>query len=54
MKYATMWAGPTLISCTRYQTTAAFAAFIEESRMKLVNANELHRKSGAPCEDNHR
>src|SRR5271169_6535107 len=36
----------TRISCTRHQATAACAAFIEESRMKLINANRLHRKSG--------
>ena len=35
----------TRISCTRRQATAARAAFIEESRMKLINANKLHRKS---------
>jgi hypothetical protein len=34
------------ISCTRHQTTAKCAAFIEESRMKFVNANKPHRKSG--------
>jgi hypothetical protein len=28
------------------QETPMFAAFIEESRMKLISANELHRKSG--------
>src|ERR1700677_1094451 len=27
-------------------TTATCAAFIEESRMKFINANKLHRKSG--------
>ncbi len=26
--------------------TTACAAFIEESRMKFANANQLHRKSG--------
>jgi hypothetical protein len=26
--------------------TAAYAAFIEESRMKIVNAKKLHRKFG--------
>jgi hypothetical protein len=36
----------TRISCTRHQVTAACAAFIEESRMKSINANKLHRKSG--------
>jgi hypothetical protein len=36
----------TRISCTRHQATAACAAFIAESRMKLINANKLHRKSG--------
>jgi hypothetical protein len=36
----------TRISCTRHQATATCAAFIEESRMKLINANKLHRKSG--------
>src|ERR1700685_2087233 len=34
------------ISCTRHQPTATCAAFIEESRMKFINANKLHRKSG--------
>jgi hypothetical protein len=38
--------GLTRISCTRHQATAACAAFIEESRMKFINANKLHRKSG--------
>jgi hyperosmotically inducible periplasmic protein len=36
----------TRISGTRHQATATRAAFIEESRMKFVNANKLHRKSG--------
>src|ERR1700690_3709680 len=36
----------TRISCTRHQATATCAAFIEESRMKFINANKLHRKSG--------
>jgi hypothetical protein len=36
----------TRISCTWHQATATCAAFIEESRMKFINANELHRKSG--------
>jgi hypothetical protein len=39
--------------------TTARAVFIKESRMKLVNANKLHRKSGgnacgnrvAPCDE---
>jgi hypothetical protein len=34
------------ISCTRQQATTACAAFIEESRMKFINANNLRRKSG--------
>src|ERR1700691_1528870 len=34
------------ISCTRHQATATCAAFIEESRMKFINANKLLRKSG--------
>src|ERR1700733_14194711 len=34
------------ISCTRVQAAAACAAFIEESRMKFINADKLHRKSG--------
>jgi hypothetical protein len=38
--------GLTRISCTRHQATAARAAFIKESRMKCINANKLHRKSG--------
>jgi hypothetical protein len=38
--------GLTRISCARHQATAACAAFIEESRMKFINANKLHRKSG--------
>ena len=29
----------------RHQATATGAAFIEASRMKFINANELHRKS---------
>jgi hypothetical protein len=36
----------TRISSTRYQATATCAAFIEESRMKFINANKLLRKSG--------
>src|ERR1700685_1854139 len=36
----------TRISCTRHQATATCAAFIKESRMKFINANKLHRKSG--------
>jgi hypothetical protein len=39
--------GLTRISCTRDEATAACAAFIEESRMNFINANKLHRKSGA-------
>src|SRR6204780_5210828 len=38
----------TRISCTQHQPTATCAAFIEESRMKFINANKLHRKSGGP------
>src|ERR1700690_1094452 len=34
------------ISCTRHRATDTGAAFIEESRMKFINANKLHRKSG--------
>ena len=34
------------ISCTRLQPSSAYAAFIKESRMKYINATELHRKSG--------
>jgi hypothetical protein len=34
------------ISCTRHQSTATRAAFIEESRIEFINANKLHRKSG--------
>jgi hypothetical protein len=34
------------ISCTWAQETAACAAFIEESRMRCINATKLHRKSG--------
>src|SRR6202142_393053 len=40
----------TRISCTRYQATATCAAFVEESRMKFVNANKLRRKSGQGLE----
>jgi F-type H+-transporting ATPase subunit b len=40
------WAMQARISCTLPQLSSASAAFIKESRMKLVNANELHRKSG--------
>jgi hypothetical protein len=29
-----------------HRATAVYAAFIEESRMKIINANKLHRKSG--------
>src|ERR1700677_3431743 len=36
----------TRISSTRRQARATCAAFIEESRIKLVNAIKLHRKSG--------
>jgi hypothetical protein len=36
----------TRIPCTRHQATSTRAAFIEESRMKFINANKLHRKSG--------
>ena len=36
----------TRISCTRLQPSSAYAAFIKESRMKYINATELHRKSG--------
>jgi hypothetical protein len=39
--------GLTLVSCTLHQATAACAAFSKESRMKFINANRLHRKSGA-------
>jgi hypothetical protein len=38
--------GLTRISCTLHPATTACAAFIEESRMKFINANTLHRKSG--------
>jgi hypothetical protein len=33
---------------TRRSPTATYAAFRKESRMKLVNANNLDRKSGGP------
>jgi hypothetical protein len=36
----------TRISCARHQATATGAAFIEESHMRFINANKLHRKSG--------
>jgi hypothetical protein len=36
----------TRISCARHQATAAGAAFVKESRMKFINADRLHRKSG--------
>ena len=39
--------GLTRISCMRHQTTSACAAFVKESRMRVINANKLHRKSGA-------
>jgi hypothetical protein len=29
-----------------HYATATFAAFIEESRMKFINADKLHSKSG--------
>jgi hypothetical protein len=35
------------ISCTRHEAATTCAAFIEESRTKFINANKLHRKSGA-------
>ncbi len=38
--------GLTRISCTRHQARATYAAFLEESRMKSINGNTLHRKSG--------
>jgi len=38
--------GLTRISCTQHSTTTACAAFNEESRMKFINANKLHRKYG--------
>ena len=34
------------ISCTRAQGTVTCAAFIDESRMECIDANEVHRKSG--------
>jgi F-type H+-transporting ATPase subunit b len=40
------WALQARISYTLPQPSSASAAFIKESRMKFVNANELHRKSG--------
>jgi hypothetical protein len=36
----------TRISCTRIHSTAACAAFCKESRMKVGEFTELHRKSG--------
>jgi hypothetical protein len=36
----------TPISCTRLYSMAACAAFIKESRMKLVEPTGLNRKSG--------
>jgi hypothetical protein len=39
--------GLTRISWTWQLETAACAAFFEESRMKFISANKLHRKSGA-------
>jgi F-type H+-transporting ATPase subunit b len=49
------WALQARISCTLPQPLSASAAFIKESRLKFVNANELHRKSGqagaAPAAD---
>ena len=38
--------GLTRISCTRIHSTAACAAFCEESRMKVGEFTKLHRKSG--------
>ncbi len=38
------WALQARISCTLPQPSSASAAFIKESRVKLVNAIELHRK----------
>jgi hypothetical protein len=34
------------ISCTRLQRSSTCAAFIKETRMKYINAAELHKKSG--------
>src|ERR1700733_12444592 len=36
----------TRIFCTQHQATATCAAFVGGSRMKFINANKLHRKSG--------
>jgi hypothetical protein len=36
----------TRISCTRHQATATCAAFIEESRMKFLNANNFTGNPG--------
>jgi hypothetical protein len=38
--------GLTRISCTRHQATAACAAFIEESRMKFLNATHFTGNPG--------
>jgi F-type H+-transporting ATPase subunit b len=40
------WALQARISCTLPQPSSTSAAFIKESRIKFVNANELRRKSG--------
>jgi F-type H+-transporting ATPase subunit b len=46
------WALQARISCALLQPSSASAAFIKESRMKLVRANNLYRKSGqAPQAD---
>jgi hypothetical protein len=36
----------TRVSCHAEPDTTTYAAFIEESRMKLANATNLYRKSG--------
>ena len=39
----------TRISCHTAPDTAARAAFLKESRMKVANANKVDRKSGGPA-----
>jgi hypothetical protein len=40
------WHVDSRISCTLLRPSSTCAAFIKESRMKYVNATEVHRKSG--------
>jgi hypothetical protein len=46
-RYPTQGPKAGLTSCLLRRATAACAAFIEESRMKFINAKEFRQKSGA-------